>query len=54
VIKSKRIRREEHETLVRKTKSARIQGKRLLGRSRHTWEGNIKIDGREMGCKYVD
>jgi hypothetical protein len=27
----------------------RPEGKRPLGRPRHTWEGNIKTDLREMG-----
>jgi hypothetical protein len=25
------------------------EGKRLFGRSRHKWEGNIRMDLREMG-----
>jgi hypothetical protein len=25
-------------------------GKRLLGRLRHRWEGNIKMDLQEVGC----
>jgi hypothetical protein len=27
----------------------RPEGKRLLGRSRRRWEGNIKMDVREIG-----
>ena len=26
------------------------EGKRLLGRPRHRWEDNIKIDLQEVGC----
>jgi len=26
------------------------EGKRPLGRSRHRWEDNIKIDLQELGC----
>ena len=26
------------------------EGKRPLGRPRHRWEGNIKMDLREVGC----
>ena len=26
------------------------EGKRLLGRPRHRWEDNIKMDLREAGC----
>jgi hypothetical protein len=27
---------------------------RLLGRPRHKWEDNIRIDVREIGQKFVD
>jgi hypothetical protein len=30
------------------------QGNRLLGRPRHTWEDNIKIDPIELGHHMVD
>jgi hypothetical protein len=30
------------------------EGKRLLGRPRHRWEDNIKMDFREMGLVGVD
>jgi hypothetical protein len=30
------------------------EGKRPLGRPRHRWEGNIKIDLREIGWSGVD
>jgi hypothetical protein len=29
-------------------------GKKPLGRSRHTWMDNIKIDLKEVGCLGVD
>ena len=30
------------------------EGKRPLGRSRHRWEDNIKMDLREVGCDLGD
>ena len=30
------------------------EGKRPLGRPRHIWEDNIKIDLREVGCDLGD
>jgi hypothetical protein len=30
------------------------KGKRPLGRPRHRWEGNIKMDVKEMGCRVMD
>jgi hypothetical protein len=30
------------------------EGKRPLGRPRHRWEDNIKIDLQEMGCEGMD
>ena len=30
------------------------EGKRLLGRLRHRWEGNIKMDLQEVGCGGMD
>jgi len=30
------------------------EGKRPLGRHRHRWENNIKIDLQEMGCGGMD
>jgi hypothetical protein len=30
------------------------EGKRPLGRLRHGWEGNIRMDVMEMGLKVVD
>jgi hypothetical protein len=32
----------------------RPQGERQLGRSRHRWEGNIKMDLREIGIDGVN
>ena len=29
-------------------------GKRPLGRPRRRWEDNIKIDLKEVGCRYTD
>jgi hypothetical protein len=30
------------------------EGKSLLGRPRHKWEDNIKIDLQEVGCEGMD
>ena len=30
------------------------EGKRPLGRPRHNWEDNIKVDFREVGCNSGD
>jgi hypothetical protein len=32
----------------------KLEGKRLLGRSRHRWVDNIRMDLLELGCGYVD
>ena len=32
----------------------RLHGKRTLGRSRHNWENNIKIDIQEVGWRGMD
>ena len=29
------------------------EGKRPLGRSRHRWEDNIKMDFQEVGCEGI-
>jgi hypothetical protein len=30
------------------------EGKRLLGRPRHRWEDNFKVDLQEVECGYMD
>ena len=42
-------RRDIYRVLVRK-----IEGKRPLGRPRHRWEDNIKMDLQEVGCGGMD
>ena len=32
----------------------RLEGKRQLGRPRHIWEDNIKMDLQKVGCGGVD
>jgi len=32
----------------------KLEGKRLLGRPRHRWEDNIKMDLQEVGCGGMD
>jgi len=56
VIKSKRMRWAGHVACVGERIGAykvlvgKIEGKRQLGRSRHVWENNIKMDLQEVGC----
>jgi hypothetical protein len=33
---------------------AKPEGKRSLGRPRHRWEDNIKMDLQEVGCAGMD
>jgi len=42
-------RRGVHSVLVGK-----LDGRRLLGRSRRRWEDNIKMDLQEVGCGNMD
>ena len=32
----------------------RPEGKRPLGKLRHRWDGNIKVDLQEVGCGVMD
>jgi hypothetical protein len=32
----------------------KLEGRRRLGRSRHRWEDNIKMDLQEVGCASTD
>ena len=41
--------REVYRVLVGK-----LEGKRPLGRPRHRWVDNIRVDLQEVGCGYVD
>jgi hypothetical protein len=60
VIKSRKIRWAGHVT--RKGKRSGVyrvlvgkpEGIRLLGRPRHRWEDNIKMDLQEVGCGGMD
>jgi hypothetical protein len=55
VIKSRRLRWTRHITRMGEKRGAyrllvgQSEGKRLLGRPRHRWEDNIKMDIREVG-----
>jgi hypothetical protein len=59
VIKSRWMRWAEHVICVGQVRNAykilvgKPEGKRLFGRSRHTWE-DIKMDLNEMGYENVD
>ena len=56
VIKSRRMRLGEHVACIRKRRGiyrvlvGKREGKRPLGRHRHRWEDNIKLDLQEVGC----
>ena len=60
VIKSKRMRWEGHVARVGERMGAykvlvgKIEGKTQLGRFRHIWEDNIKMDLQDVGCGDVD
>jgi hypothetical protein len=60
VIKSRRMRQVGHVAHMEKGRGAyRVfvgmpEGKRLLGRLRHRWEDNIKMDLREIGIDGVN
>ena len=45
-------------TIIRSTQncnySLRYEGKRPLGRPRHRWVDNIRMDLQEVGCGHVD
>ena len=60
VIKSRRSRWAGHvarmgeERGVYRVLVGKPDGKRLLGRPRHRWVDNIRMDLQEVGCGYVD
>ena len=60
VIKSRRMRWAEHvarmgeETGFYRVLVGKPQGKRPLGRPRHRWVDNIRMDLQEVGCEYMD
>jgi hypothetical protein len=56
VIKSRRMKWAGHvarmgeERGICRVLVGKLEGKRLLGRPRHRWEDNIKMDLQEVGC----
>jgi hypothetical protein len=56
VIKTRRVRMAGHVAYTRerwgeyRVLLGKPEGKRLLGRPRRRWEGNIKMDLQEVGC----
>jgi len=60
VIKSRRMRWAGHVVCMGERRGiyrvlvGEPEGKRLLGRPRHRWEYNIKMDLQEVGCGGVD
>ena len=60
VIKSRRMRWAEHVArmgegrFVYRVLVGKPEGRRPLGRPRHRWEDNIKMDLQEVGCGVMD
>jgi len=60
VIKSRRMRWAGHvahmgeERGVYRVLLGKLEGRRPLGRPRHRWVDNIRMDLQEVGCWYVD
>jgi len=60
VIKSRRMRWAEHVARIGERRGVhrvlvgKPEGKRPLGRPRHRWEDNIKMDLQEVGCRGMD
>ena len=60
VIKSRRMRWARHvermgeERVVYRILLGKPEGRRPLGRSRHRWVDNIRMDLQEVGCGYMD
>jgi len=60
VIKLKRMRLTQHVANMGERRGvyrvlvAKPEGKRSLGRTRHRWEENIKMDLQEVGCQGMD
>jgi hypothetical protein len=60
MIKSRRMRWAGHVSLMGEKRNVyrilmgKPEGKRPLGRPRRRWEGNIRMDLREIGCGGMD
>jgi hypothetical protein len=60
VIKSRRLRLAGHVARMGEGRGVyrilvgKPEGKRLLGRPRHRWEDNVRMDLQEVGCAYED
>jgi hypothetical protein len=60
VIKSRRLRWAGHVARIGEKRAAcwavvgKSEGRRTLGRLRHRWEDNIKMDHREVGWESID
>ena len=60
VIKSRRMRWAGHEARMGEERGVyrdlvgKPEGRRPLGRARHRWVGNIRMDLQEVGCGYMD
>ena len=59
-LKSRRLRWAGHVARMELSRNAyrvlvgKPEGKRSLGRARRQWEGNVKMDWREVGCDPVE
>jgi len=60
VIKSRRMKWAGHVARMREERGVyrvlvrKPEGKRPLGRPRHRWVNNIRLDLQEVGCGYMD
>ena len=59
VIKSSRMRWVEHVARIGRRGAYRVmvgrtKGERTLGKPRHRWKNNIKMDLQEVGCEAMD
>jgi len=60
VIKSRKMRWAEHVACIGEKRGiyrilvGKPEGQRPLGRPRHRWEDNIKMDLQEVGCEGMD
>jgi len=60
LIRSRRMRWAGHVALIGEKRSVyrvfvgKTEGKRQLGRPKHRWENNIKLNIQEVGCEVMD
>ena len=60
VIKSRKMRWDGHVALMGEERGVyrvlvgKLEGQRPLGKPRHRWANNIRMDIKEVGCGYMD